>query len=50
LIHYSRGNIQVLSRQGLEATACECYAVVSDTYKQLLTPANDSTARLIHDH
>ena len=50
LIHYSRGDIQVLSRHGLEEAACECYAVVIDTYKQVLTPATGAAARLIHDH
>lgn len=28
LIHYSRGLINVIDRSGLEARACECYAVV----------------------
>ncbi len=30
LIGYSRGSVRVLDRQGLEATACECYAVLRD--------------------
>ena len=50
LIRYARGHITVLDRLGLEKRTCECYAVVTNTYKQLLTPANDSPARLIHDH
>ena len=50
LIHYSRGDIQVLSRQGLEETACECYAVVIDTYNQLLSPAPGAAAELTHTH
>ncbi len=30
LIHYSRGHITILDRQGLEATACECYAEMNE--------------------
>ncbi len=36
LIHYSRGRITVLDRPGLEARACECYAVVQREYTRLL--------------
>jgi CRP-like cAMP-binding protein len=36
LIHYSRGHITVLSRVGLEAHSCECYAVVKQAYDHLL--------------
>jgi CRP-like cAMP-binding protein len=32
LISYSRGNIIVLDRSGLEAAACECYKVVKDMH------------------
>jgi CRP-like cAMP-binding protein len=32
LIRYSRGNITVLDRKGLEAAACECYEVVKDMH------------------
>jgi hypothetical protein len=28
LIHFFRGHVEVLDRQGLEARACECYQVV----------------------
>lgn len=36
LIHYHRGHITVTDRAGLEARACECYAVVKREYDRLL--------------
>lgn len=33
LIHYSRGEINILSRKGLEAMACECYGAVIQDYE-----------------
>ena len=39
LIRYSRGRINVLSRAGLEARSCECYAVVKQEYERLLPPS-----------
>jgi CRP-like cAMP-binding protein len=36
LINYARGRIRVLDRSGLEARACECYAVVKQEYARLL--------------
>ncbi len=39
LIHYSRGRITVLDRQGLEARACECYEVIRKEYRRLLPEA-----------
>ncbi|MBY4675017.1 Crp/Fnr family transcriptional regulator [Marinobacterium arenosum] len=36
LIHYHRGHITILDRAGLEARACECYAVVKHEYDRLL--------------
>ena len=36
LIHYSRGHITVVDRPGLEALACECYAVVKKEFDRLL--------------
>jgi len=35
-ISYVRGHIQILDRQGLEATVCECYQVVKDEFDRLL--------------
>lgn len=35
LIDYRRGHIQILSREGLEARACECYRVIRDEYEHL---------------
>jgi CRP-like cAMP-binding protein len=36
LIHYSRGQITVLDRKGLEEFACECYGVVKEEADRLL--------------
>ncbi|CAA6604296.1 Transcriptional regulator, Crp/Fnr family [Rhodospirillaceae bacterium LM-1] len=41
LIEYSRGRITVIDRPGLEARACECYAVVKKELDRLL-PATDT--------
>ncbi|MBE0595452.1 MAG: Crp/Fnr family transcriptional regulator [Gemmatimonadales bacterium] len=40
LIEYSRGRITVLDRAGLEARACECYAVVRKESDRLLPEAS----------
>jgi CRP-like cAMP-binding protein len=37
LIRYSRGQITVLDRAGLELRVCECYAVVQQEFDRLLT-------------
>ncbi|HUQ33144.1 MAG TPA: Crp/Fnr family transcriptional regulator [Pyrinomonadaceae bacterium] len=36
LINYSRGHIQIIDIQGLEAASCECYQVLKDEYDRLL--------------
>jgi CRP-like cAMP-binding protein len=36
LISYSRGQIRVLDRAGLEAASCACYAVLKDAYDNFL--------------
>jgi len=42
LIHYTRGRITVLDREGLEKRTCECHAVVRKEYARLL-PARIAT-------
>jgi Mn-dependent DtxR family transcriptional regulator len=36
LIQYSRGRIQVLDREGIQAGTCECYKVIKTEYDRLL--------------
>lgn len=36
LIKYARGHVTVISRQDLEAAACECYQVIADQFERLL--------------
>lgn len=36
LISYSRGEITIMNRAGLEAICCECYAVVEADYQRLI--------------
>ena len=35
LIRYTRGNITVLDRAGLEAACCECYRLVNEEYERV---------------
>jgi CRP-like cAMP-binding protein len=35
LIRFSRGNVEIVDRDGLERVACECYAVVREEFRSL---------------
>jgi CRP-like cAMP-binding protein len=39
IIRYSRGNITVTNRGGLERVACECYRIVREEFARLLAPS-----------
>lgn len=43
LIRYTRGHIAVLDRPGLEARACECYALLKPDFQRLLPQAVTET-------
>ena len=36
IIHYFKGNVTILDREALEATACDCYRMVQDRFDYLL--------------
>ncbi len=38
LVTYRRGTLTILDREGLEAAACECYAIIRDETARLLGP------------
>ena len=38
LLRYSRGNITIINRAGVEKAACQCYASAKDTYERYLGP------------
>lgn len=37
LIHYARGHISIVDRNGLEAAVCECYQIVKEETERLFT-------------
>ena len=41
LIQYSRGIITVRDQAGLQAAACECYAIIKEEYDRLLPPIEE---------
>ena len=42
VIHYSRGHITILDREGLETIVCECYKIVGDELNRLVGAAPKS--------
>jgi CRP-like cAMP-binding protein len=36
LVSYSRGDIMILDRAGLEVASCKCYRAAKDTYERIL--------------
>jgi CRP-like cAMP-binding protein len=36
VVTYSRGNITVLNRAGLEKSSCECYEAAKNAYQRIL--------------
>lgn len=45
LIRYTRGEIHILDRPGLEAASCECYRAVVEDYTRQFAPAADLQER-----
>jgi hypothetical protein len=37
LIQYQRGQVTIIDRDGLEAIACECYAVIKRELDEVIT-------------
>ena len=46
IIHYRRGHISVINREGLEAATCECYAVVKKEMDRLLSDVQQRQSTL----
>ena len=46
LVRYCRGHIEVLDREALAQTCCECYAVSKSEYRRLLPTSADFCRRI----
>jgi CRP-like cAMP-binding protein len=44
VIQYRRGRITVIDREGLEEASCECYHVIKEEYRRLVTPGEQGPA------
>jgi CRP-like cAMP-binding protein len=44
IIHYRRGNMEILQRRELEAVACECYATLGREYARLMDMSQGRTS------
>ncbi len=47
LIGYSRGKINILNRAALTKIACECYEIVSSSYRRILKTGPDGSLRYV---
>ena len=45
LIEYRRGRVTILDREGLEATACDCYKITKELYRGALHPGSSWKVR-----
>ena len=50
LIRYHRGHVTILDREGLEARACECYAVSKAEFDRLLGTADPERTWPVREH
>jgi CRP-like cAMP-binding protein len=46
LIRYVRGHVTIIDRAGLEAVACECYAVIRSELERVVEPGGSSRPRM----
>ena len=48
MIGYSRGKINLLDRSALTKVACECYEIVSSSYRRIITTNSDWCSQLCY--